>query len=151
MLQSEEISKAKLILRGYDRGEPLWDAKSVNLLCAKDILNGNNFFQRKTKHMTEDLNKATVLTNECLETFNFALNQLLTKEKEISESSKKVSGNIRKSANELAEGLIKLEKTVNFQNLERYVGLLERAATTLETLAQLEKNGDLTKIIGALK
>jgi len=91
------------------------------------------------------------LTNECLETFNFALNQLLTKEKEISESSKKVSGNIRKSANELAEGLIKLEKTVNFQNLERYVGLLERAATTLETLAQLEKNGDLTKIIGALK
>jgi hypothetical protein len=141
---------AKIKLVKFERGEEMWDAESVNLFCAKDILEGNLLF-RKSRHMNEDLNKATGLTNECLDTFNFALNQLLTKEKEISESSKKVSGNIRKSANDLAEGLIKLEKTVNFNNLERYVGLLERAATTLETLAKLEKSGDLTKIIGALK
>ena len=141
---------ARIKLVKYDRGEELWDAESVNLFCAKDILEGN-LLSRKAKSMNEDLNKATQLTNECLKTFNFSLNALLDKEKEFSESSKKVSGNIRKAANDLAEGLIKLEKTANFHNLEKYVGLLERASTTLEKLAELEKNGSLTKIIGALK
>ena len=64
---------------------------------------------------------------------------------------KKVSGNVRKAADDLASGLSKVEKTANFSNLERYVLLLERAAAAMSTLAELEKDGKLIKISSALK
>jgi hypothetical protein len=51
----------------------------------------------------------------------------------------------------MASGLIKMEKSANFNNLERYVSLLERAASAMQTLADLEKAGKLDKIAGALK
>jgi len=140
----------KLEIAKYKRGEPLYDNKNVTLLCAKDILEGN-FFSRKVKYMNDDLKKATDLSEECFSVFSSSLNSLLNKEKEISESSKKVSGNVRKATNDLAEGLSKLEKTANFVNLEKYVLLLERAANSLTTLAELEKTGYLSKISGALK
>lgn len=140
----------KVGIAKYERGEPMYKNRDVTLLCAKDILEGS-FFYRKAKYMSDDLKKATDLSEECLSVFSASLNNLLNKEKEISESSKKVSGNVRKATNDLAEGLAKLEKTANFANLEKYVSLLERAANSLTTLAELEKTGHLTKISGALK
>ena len=140
----------KLQIAEYKRGEPLYSNRNVTLVCAKDILEGS-FFYRKAKSMNDDLKKATDLSEECLSVFSVSLNNLLNKEKEISESSKKVSGNVRKATNDLAEGLSKLEKTANFVNLEKYVLLLERAANSLTTLAELEKTGHLSKISGALK
>jgi hypothetical protein len=101
--------------------------------------------------MNDDLKKATEVSDECLKVFNISLNNLMQKESELSEASKKTSGNIRKAANELAEGLLKLEKTANFSSLEKYVSLLERASNSLTILAELEKNGSLSKITGALK
>ena len=140
----------KLEIAKYERGEPLYQNRNVTLLCAKDILEGN-FFSRKVKYMNDDLKKATNLSEECFSVFSVSLNNLLKKEQEISESSKKASGNVRKATNDLAEGLSKLEKTANFANLEKYVLLLERAANSLTTLAELEKTGHLSKISGALK
>ena len=58
---------------------------------------------------------------------------------------------VAKAADDLASGLAKVEKAANFSNLERYVNLLERAATAMQTLAELEKAGKLEKIAGALK
>jgi hypothetical protein len=69
----------------------------------------------------------------------------------MSDMTKKASGNIRKAADDLSSGLAKVEKQANFNNLERYVGLLERAATAMSTLSELEKAGRLDKIAGALK
>ena len=62
-----------------------------------------------------------------------------------------MSGDVRKAADDLASGLLKVEKQANFANLERYVSLLERAAVSMQTLAELEKTGKLEKIAGALK
>ena len=59
---------------------------------------------------------------------------------------KKASGDVRDVANKLAEGLIKIEKVANFERLERYVELLERAAQAMSVLAELEKNGKLEKL-----
>ena len=39
----------------------------------------------------------------------------------------------------------------NFERLERYVELLERAAQAMSGLAELEKNGKLEKIANAIK
>jgi hypothetical protein len=70
---------------------------------------------------------------------------------ELQESAKKASGSVRKSADDLAQGLLKVQKQADFNNLNRYVELLERAATAMTTLAELEKAGKLQKIAGALK
>ena len=51
----------------------------------------------------------------------------------------------------MSEGLSRIEKQANFDNLERYVTLLERANVALSALAELEKNGKLNKISEALK
>jgi len=44
-----------------------------------------------------------------------------------------------------------VQKQADFNNLTRYVELLERAATAMTTLSELEKAGKLQKIAGALK
>ena len=70
---------------------------------------------------------------------------------QITEASKKASGNIRDATEKLSQGLLKIEKTANFDRLERYVVLLERASVAIESLAELEKNGRLEKIANAIK
>jgi hypothetical protein len=83
--------------------------------------------------------------------FKRSASNLMTTTDELQANIKKVSGSVRKAADDLASGLAKVEKTANFSNLERYVSLLERAATAMSTLAELEKEGKLNKISSALK
>ena len=136
---------------GYRRGEALWDAKDLNAFIAEDINHGNYFYARVKDNMSIDFEKATKTTEDMLAVFNGALNKLIQKETEVSDSAKRVSGNVRKAANELNEGLQRIEKVANFQNLERYASVLERAASALTILADLEKSGSLEKISKAMK
>jgi len=64
---------------------------------------------------------------------------------------KTANANIRDSAEKLSQGLSKCEKSANFNNLERYVLLLERAASAVKILGELESTGKLEKISNALK
>ncbi len=114
-------------------------------------INTTNHFDRRIKTMNTDIEKATQSANDAMAIFENAMVKIIRKQDEVSESAKKVSGNIRKSANELSEGLIKLEKSANFQSLERYAELLERCANSLSTLAELQKAGLLEKISVAIK
>jgi len=145
-----DLAKPRLEIAKFIRGEPVYYADSVNLLIA-DMINKDNYFEKRVKKMSIDLENATEVANESLIIFNKVLNNVFEKEIEIAESSKRASGNVRKAANELAEGLNKLEKTANFQKLEQYANLLERAASALTILAELEKSGSLGKISLAMK
>lgn len=44
-----------------------------------------------------------------------------------------------------------LQKSADFERLERYVALLERAAVAMQTLAELEASGRLEKIAAAIR
>ena len=101
--------------------------------------------------MSVDLNNATKTLSEAERAFSTAVDSYQAKANALSAAAKKCSGDVRKAADDLASGLVKVEKTANFGNLERYVNLLERAATAMQTLAELEKAGKLDKIAGALK
>ena len=98
-----------------------------------------------------DYEKATEIADSAEKMFKRNVSNLMTTTEELQNNIKKVSGNVRKAADDLAAGLIKVEKTANFSSLERYVSLLERAATAMSTLADLEKEGKLDKISNALK
>ena len=51
----------------------------------------------------------------------------------------------------MASGLSKIEKSADMARLQGYVELLERAATAMNALADLEKSGKLEKIANSLR
>jgi hypothetical protein len=130
----------------------MFTVKSVANTIAAEIEDpAGTFLTRGAKIMSVDINNAARILNEAEKNLMTASDRYQEKSTHLSQIAKKCSGDVRKAADDLASGLAKVEKTANFSNLERYVGLLERAATAMQTLAELEKAGKLDKIAGALK
>ena len=135
-----------------DKDGPGWSAKRVTEAIAVELTNeSGTYLTRKAKMISTDFEKATEIADTAEKMFKRNASNLMTTTEELQANIKKVSGNVRKAADDLAAGLSKVEKTANFSNLERYVSLLERAATAMSTLAELEKEGKLGKISSALK
>jgi len=118
---------------------------------AKKLINTNNFFYPKAKKMTDDYDRATELVEKAQSNFDRALNKLNKTEAEISISAKKVSEKVRQSTQKLNDGLARIEKQANFDRLEKYVELLERADKAISSLAELESSGRLERIASAIK
>lgn len=101
--------------------------------------------------MSEDYEKASEIISKAQKKFDNAIENLKKTESEISESSKKVSENVRQATSKLSEGLARIEKQANFDRLEKYVELLERAEKSISSLAELERSGKLEKIASAIR
>lgn len=127
-----------------------WDEAEVRQHCAFDI-NSGNYFQRRTKNLMTDFQKAATICDDATAMFDRALDRMLVAEGKASASAKKAAGNVRSAGEALAQGLAKVEKLANFDRLDHYVALLERAASAMTLLAELEKSGKLEKITNALK
>ena len=135
-----------------DRFGPAYSLKSVvNVVTTELNSESGTFITRGVKMTTNDINNARTLLNEAERTINTAMTNYQERAGQLSATVKKSSGDVRKAADDLAQGLVKVQKQADFNNLERYVLLLERAATAMSTLAELEKAGKLQKIAGALK
>ena len=133
-----------------DKLGPAYSNDDVEKLIYGMILS-NDYFYRMAKKMTTDTEKAIQKTDEVTDGFGKSLSKFFAMQTQITEASKKASGNIRDATEKLSQGLLKIEKTANFDRLERYVVLLERASVAIESLAELEKNGRLEKIANAIK
>ena len=101
--------------------------------------------------MTKDLEEATNLINESTSFLEVSIEKLLKTENDLMDKSKKVSGSVRKSAHDLMTGMAAIEKMANFDKLERYVMLLERTASAMTILSELDKNGKLEKLMTVIK
>ena len=129
-----------------------WRIETITKAMATELSGETGeYLTRKAKMISTDYEKATEITETAEKMFKRNVSNLMVTTEELQANIKKVSGNVRKAADDLAAGLSKVEKTANFSNLERYVSLLERAATAMSTLAELEKEGKLNKISSALK
>ena len=135
-----------------DRHGPGWSVKKVtNAIATELVSESGTYITRRVKMISPDYEKASEVAETAEKMFKRNVSSLMGTADELQANIKKVSGNVRKAADDLASGLVKMEKAANFSNLERYVTLLERAATALTTLAELEKEGKLGKITTALK
>lgn len=135
-----------------DSKGPGWTVERVNRIIATELTDeAGTFLTRRAKMLSADYEKASEITESAYKAFQRNVDNLDKTTATLQENIKKVSGNVRKAADDLSVGLSRVEKTANFANLERYVTLLERAATAMSTLAELEKAGKLEKIAGALK
>ena len=144
------IYMAGLMPVGQDRHGEKWDVLDVIRTCANDILCGQHI-SRRAKNMTTDYQKAEAIAEDAIVMFEKTHKRLIKAQEDVGESAKKGSAKVRVAANDLADGLKRIEKQADFSKLERYVALLERAATAMQQLAELEKSGRLEKIAAALK
>ena len=137
---------------GFERGAPMVDNEKANHVIAQELCaNGDNITKRKEKMAVVNFEKATSIIDDSLKIFNGALNNLVKSEENISEQTKKVSGSLRDSCQKMADGLQRIQKTADFNSLERQVALLERAAAALSTLSDLQDRGKLEQILKAIK
>jgi hypothetical protein len=125
---------------------------TITKFAASELtLDTGNQLTRRAKTMSTDYETATKIADDATKMFKKSYSDLVDITTQLQTSAKKASGDVRKSADDLAQGLLKVQKQADFNNLARYVELLERAATAMTTLAELEKAGKLQKIAGALK
>jgi hypothetical protein len=135
-----------------DRNGPGWSVARITKAIADELtLETGTYLTRSAKMIETDYEKASEIAETAEKMFKRNASNLMATTEDLQTNIKKVSGNVRKAADDLAAGLSRVEKTANFSNLERYVALLERAATAMSTLAELEKEGKLDKISSALK
>lgn len=135
----------------HDKHGPRFLLSDVAEWVSKDINVCNNHFQKRTKTMTSDLEKAKSQIDQHIKTVSISIDALTKKEAEFVEATQKVSGRLRDSTQKLADGLARVEKTANFDRLARYADLLERVEKALSSLAELEKQGVLNRVAVALK
>jgi hypothetical protein len=114
-------------------------------------INTEDFYTRKARNMTKDAEKAIEMTDDVSKRFKSSINQLMVVEQEFVQQSKKMSGEVRDASEKIAQGIQRVEKAANFERLERYVELLERTATAMTILGELEKTGKLDKIATAIR
>lgn len=134
-----------------DRDGPLYSNLEALTMVANYINAETHYFQRRAKDMNTDFSKAQSTTEEAIELFARSLSRLSAAEKQVSESTKKAAGSVRKSANELGDTMQRLLKTADIDRLERYATVLERMATAMQALATLEIDGKLDRIVSAIR
>ena len=117
----------------------------------KKLVVADNYFYESSKMTLTDTERAIENTERMNKQFEHALSSYTRSIAKVREEAKNVSSAVRESTKKLSQGLARIEKTANFDRLERYVSLLERAAAAMNTLAELEAAGKLDKIAGALK
>jgi hypothetical protein len=134
----------------YDRHGPLYRQSDVEHAVITHILI-EDYFTGMAKSMNADVYKAIEITEDANKRFSTVISAFSKTHTEFSDSAKKASSTVRTAADTMAAGLSKIEKAANFDRLERMVILLERAATAMHTLAEMEKSGQLQKLSEAIK
>jgi len=141
-----------LIPVAFSRGEPMFSHQQVNTLLSNESNSEDNaFVARNAKTASNNFKTAEESLTNAEKMFESSTQKFLKTSERLNAEVKKTAGFLKKSGDDLASGLARVEKQANFSNLERYVTLLERAAAAMQSLAELEKSGKLEKIAGALK
>ena len=109
------------------------------------------FFTKKARVMSKDAEQAIELTEDVTKKFKSSVSNLLVVEQEFVQQSRKIAGEVKDASEKIGQGIQRIEKAANFDRLERYVDLLERAATAMTLLGELEKTGKLDKIASAIR
>ena len=122
----------------------------VDALIVK-MINSDSYFNRRASKMSKDSEKAIKELDKMQERVSGSIKGFLDKERAVSESIKKTTGQLRDSANKLGQGISNITKITDFNQLERYVLLLERAELAMNGLSKLQDSGKLNKIIEAIK
>lgn len=133
-----------------DKDGPAYKKSDVLMYVEKQIKAGMYYNQRDRK-MSEEIKDVVTETDRAINKFEQAFDRFGEIEDRLSKRTKTATGRVRDAAQKLTDGLGKIERTANFDRLERYVALLERAEAAMSALAEMERSGKLERISAALK
>ena len=133
------------------RGEQLFDKNNVMSTVAEEINEGQQM-QRQTSHrITPDFRAATETIDAMVDHLDEAHSRMLKSMDAVAKGATDASRKARSSANDMAAMLDKINRGTNYERLERNVALLERTAVAMQALSDLEKTGQLSRVIKALQ
>ena len=133
-------------------GVPLWKKETVSTALTKLInTNSKQHFGAMENKIMKEIKNATEIVNETIKHFENTYDKFLAIETHIHKDIKTKVGDIKAAEERLMQGLSRIEKAANFDRLEKYVDLIERASKAMELLAGLEKEGRLEKIATAIR
>ena len=134
------------------RNDPFWTGKAVAKALTK-IVNNNPelFFQQKARNIMKEIKNATDIMDKAIEHFDKSYQRFQLLETAIQKDIKTKAGDIKAAEEKLMQGLARIEKAANFDRLQQYVSLIERASSAMTLLADLQKDGRLDKIATAIR
>jgi hypothetical protein len=134
------------------RNDPLWTRKSVAKALTTIVINNPElFFQQEARNIMKEIKNATDIMDKAIEHFDKSYQRFQLLETAIQKDIKTKAGDIKAAEEKLMQGLARIEKAANFDRLQQYVSLIERASSAMTLLADLQKDGRLDKIATAIR
>ena len=133
------------------RGEQLFDKNNVMSTVAEEINEGHHMQRQTSRRITPDFQAATETIDAMVDRLDEAHNRMLKSMDAVAKGATDASRKARSSANDMAAMLDKINRGTNYERLERNVALLERTAVAMQALSDLEKTGQLSRVIKALQ
>ena len=133
------------------RGEMLFSKDTALAFAAENINSGNHLQSSVSKRITPDFKAAEETIEQMvdrLEETNGRMNKAMDA---LAKGATDASRKARSSAADMTAMLDKINRGTNYERLERNVALLERTATAMQALAELEKSGHLARVMKALQ
>lgn len=134
-----------------ERNVPMYNAKDLVTTSVLNLITSQQFFHERAKRMSKDMVNATKLLDEATASYQASFDRFNDTAKKLDDRAKTSSQSVREAADKMRGGLERIQKQADFNNLEKYVNLLERAASALSILAEIENSGKLGKIADSLK
>lgn len=133
------------------RGEQLFDKNNVMSMVAEDINEGHQMQRQTNRRITPDFQAATETIDAMASHLEEAQSRMLKSMDALAKGATDASRKARSSASDMAAMLDKINRGANYERLERNVALLERTAVAMQALSDLEKTGQLSRVIKALQ
>ena len=150
VITTAQSFKGGLIPDSYDKHGPAFTREKVYTHYLGRIKVGT-FFRQVEKDMVSEVEKAVESVEKVTERFVKSVDAMGRRSDDAVATAKNASAKVRDASEKLSVGLQRIEKLANFDRLERYVELLERAYIAIDALARLEGAGKLEKIAAAIR
>jgi len=153
MVDRELKALAKVSLRPVNKNHRVefFEQRKVNAHVIQQVICQPNELLSRTKKMTQTSQEAIELINRVEAHAAESIERLITTTQRFEDVGKQLSAKVRSHAETMAAGVRRIQKTADFNEMERQVVLLERMATAMSTLADLEQRGMLAKVSSAMR
>jgi hypothetical protein len=138
---------------GYDKHGAYFKTSTLNKKIAVIEVNtpNNPLATNKVKQMSEKLKEAQEGLDSSTKAIEASVEKIINKADEVQEKLKVRVSRLKDQQSQLTTAIANINKTISDKQLESLVNNAERLVTALQALEILNKNGNLDKIIGALK
>jgi methyl-accepting chemotaxis protein len=134
-----------------DKHGGIWKGEAINQAIREELEDRpTEYLSARKIEMVKETKKTTEVVEDHVIKLNESVRLMIAVEQDLKDKTKTVSASVRSSADKLMQGIERIQKQADYQTLDRYVSLLERAAKAMEELSVIQESGKLDRIAKAL-